>query len=122
MGRLLASLSDLVTGSACAGCSRPGVLLCRECEAGLHGRVARTPPSPCPPGLRDPWSAGEYADLLRVLLLGHKEEHQFGLRRPLGHLLAAATPGLLQAAGTPSGQPVLLPRTSRLSGKSVLVC
>nr|WP_246280503.1 phosphoribosyltransferase family protein [Nocardioides daedukensis] len=98
----------MVTGSACAGCSRPGVLLCRDCEAALQGHVARTPPSPCPPGLRDPWSAGEYADVLRTLLLGHKEEHQFGLRRPLGHLLAAATAGLLQATGTPAGQQVLL--------------
>lgn len=65
-------------------------------------------PTPCPSGLAPSWTAGEYDALLRTLLLGHKEEHQFGLRSTLGSLLADAVAGLLTERAVRRGQQVLL--------------
>lgn len=108
MASVFASLIDLVTGSACAGCQLPGTLLCRECAATLSGHVALSMPTPCPPGLAPSWAAGEYDALLRTLLLGHKEEHQFGLRSTLGSLLSQAVAGMLTECAVRRGQQVLL--------------
>ncbi|KQY56264.1 hypothetical protein ASD66_01330 [Nocardioides sp. Root151] len=107
-GGVLTTLNDLVTGSACPGCGQAGELVCRECFAGLDGIARPAMPTPPPPGLLRPWAAGEYDGLLRTLLLGHKEHHQFGLRRPLGVLLAGAVERLVAAAGAADGVPLLL--------------
>jgi predicted amidophosphoribosyltransferase len=104
MAAMLASFRDLFTGAACTGCRLPGVLLCPACNASLHGRVAVAWPTPCPPGLALPWAAGEYAGLLRALVLGHKERAQLALRGPLGRLLADAVEGVV----TDRRQPVVL--------------
>jgi predicted amidophosphoribosyltransferase len=114
---VLTPLVDLVTGSACAGCGDPGRVLCRPCAEGLGGRARPARPTPCPAGLAPSWTAGEYAGLLRTLLLGHKEQAQLGLRRPLGGLLAEAVAGLLAdpatGAGAAGGPLVLVPVPSR---------
>jgi predicted amidophosphoribosyltransferase len=110
MGRVLAPFLDLFTGVACAGCAAPGRLLCGSCRDGLRGQVGVTWPTPCPPGLVRPWAAGEYAGLLRDLVLGHKEHHQFGLQRPLGLLLADVVGEL---AGRDDHPLVLVPVPSR---------
>jgi predicted amidophosphoribosyltransferase len=102
MAVMLASFRDLFTGAACTGCQAPGVLLCRSCEETLRGQATVAWPTPCPPGLAVPWAAGEYAGLLRDLVLGHKERGQLALRRPLGGLLADA----VEAADHP--RPVVL--------------
>lgn len=91
---MLASIRDLFTGAACTGCRLPGVLLCPACDTSLQGRVAVAWPTPRPPGLAEPCAAGEYAGLLRALVLGHKERAQFALRGPLGRLLADAVEGV----------------------------
>ena len=109
---MLTPLVDLVTGSACPGCGDPGRILCRSCAAGLTGRARPVRPTPCPDGLAACWAAGEYAGLLRTLLLGHKEHGQLGLRRPLGLVLAEAVDGLL---GSLDGPVVLVPVPSRSS-------
>lgn len=106
------ALLDLLTGSACAGCGRGGVLVCPSCAAGLRGRAAVAWPTPVPAGLAYPWASGPYDGLLRALVLGHKERFQLGLARPLGLLLAEAV-----AAGF-AGQHrtlVLVPVPSRSS-------
>ncbi len=104
-------LADLLTGSACAGCTDPGRLLCPACAASLLGRAGPVRPTPCPPGLAPCRASGEYAGLLRALLLGHKEHGQLALRRPLGRLLADAVTGLAEP-----GRPlVLVPVPSRAS-------
>lgn len=110
MGAVLAPVLDLLTGAACAGCARPGRLLCPDCLAGLRGGAAPTRPTPCPAGLVPAWTAGEYAALLRTLVLGHKEHAQLGLRRPLGVLLADAVLGLV---GAPEVPVLLVPVPSR---------
>lgn len=99
---------DLLTGSACPGCGRAGTLVCGSCLHALLGSAHLALPTPSPPGLVRPWAAGEYDGLLRTLILGHKERHQFSLRRPLGLLLAGAVSGLVEAAALPHGTAVVL--------------
>ncbi|MDP3892973.1 ComF family protein [Nocardioides sp.] len=92
---LLDSLADLVTGSCCVGCERPGRMWCRACEADLPGAPFLAWPTPCPPGLAPPWAAAEYAGPVATMVVGHKERRQLALRRPLARLLASAVRGAL---------------------------
>ncbi|MDN5894937.1 MAG: LpqB family beta-propeller domain-containing protein, partial [Nocardioides sp.] len=115
-GRLmvvLPPLVDLITGSACPGCGAPGHLVCPWCLTGLCDRADEALPTPCPPGLTRSWSAGEYDGLLRTLILGHKERHQFGLRRPLGGLLAGAVAGLVATRDAGRAPLLLVPVPSQ---------
>jgi predicted amidophosphoribosyltransferase len=107
---LIAPVVDLLTGASCAGCGRPGRLLCPPCRDGLRGLARPARPTPCPAGLVPPWAAGEYAGLLRELVLGHKERGQLGLHRPLGLLLADAVEA---AVGSPGCPVLLVPVPSR---------
>lgn len=106
---------DLLAGSTCVGCSRPGRALCPACRAGLPVEPVRVWPHPCPPGLAPAYAAGEYAGLLRGLVLGLKEQHRLALVRPLGLLLATAVTGLLPPAAVPRAPVpvVLIPVPSR---------
>lgn len=67
-------------------------------------------PTPCPPGLAPASAAGAYDDVLRHLVLEHKERGRTGLAGALGVLLADAVTGLVDAAGPPV---VLVPVPSR---------
>lgn len=107
-GQLRDSVLDLVLGSRCAVCARPGRLLCRSCSRDLP-RLARTSwPTPCPPGLVRPVAAGEYDGPLKALVNAHKEHHQLALARPLGDLLALAV-----SEHADAGACVLVPVPSR---------
>jgi len=100
---------DLVHGAGCVGCATPGRSLCLDCAARVpdHGSPVR--PTPCPEGLAACFAAGEYDDLLRALVLAHKEHGVFSLADPLGRALAAAaTPAL-----DPESVTVLVPVPSR---------
>ena len=100
---------DLVAGSACVHCRRPGRLLCPDCHGLLPDRAVWTSPDPCPPGLAPAVVGGDYADLLRAMVLAHKERRAFALVRPLGEVLAVAARDLV----TPDGQTLLVPVPSR---------
>jgi len=90
-----AALLDLVLPGACAGCDLPGEQVCSACRGHLTAvRPRRTAPDPSPPGLPRLWAAGGYDDVLRGLLVGHKERGQLGLAGPLGGLLAGAVGAL----------------------------
>ncbi|WP_228387524.1 MULTISPECIES: ComF family protein [unclassified Nocardioides] len=95
------AVSDLLLGSACVGCARPGRLLCLGCRDTLPGSAHPAWPSPVPPGLVTPWATGAYEDLLRALVVGHKERRMLALGRPLAGLLATAV-----AAAAGLGDPV----------------
>lgn len=112
MGRVLPDpVLDLLAGSHCTGCRRPGRQLCPDCAGAIDVPPVAARPTPCPPGLAPAIAAGEYAGLLRALVLGHKEHHRLVLARPLGALLARSV-----AATLPSG-----PDLSRLADVPVVL-
>ncbi|GAA2125614.1 ComF family protein [Nocardioides bigeumensis] len=102
--------ADLLLGSACVGCARPGRVLCRDCRGGLDPQPAPRWPDPVPAGLAVPWAAAEYAGLARALVLGHKERGLRPLREPLALLLAASVQA---AVADLAGPVVLVPVPSR---------
>jgi predicted amidophosphoribosyltransferase len=79
---------DLFLGSRCAGCDRPGRMVCAACRAELPRQVRPAWPTPTPAGLVTPWAAAPYAGAVRSLVVGHKDRGQWGHRRLLGQLLA----------------------------------
>jgi predicted amidophosphoribosyltransferase len=106
---VLDSWLDLVHGTVCVGCPAPGRSLCAECAGTLPSRGVSVRPTPCPPGLASCFAAGEYGDLLRTMILAHKEHGAFSLAAPLGRVLAvAAAPAL-----DPDAVNVLVPVPSR---------
>lgn len=87
------ALLDLLLGSTCAVCGRPGRVLCPPCRVALPRTPSECRPSPSPPGLARPTAVGEYAGALKALVNAHKEEGRFALAGPLGELLAASVLG-----------------------------
>ena len=104
---------DLVLGSACVGCGRPGRSLCPACRAALPATAHVAWPTPTPPGLAPPFATGEYADLLRSLVVTHKERRGYALTAPLGGLLAVAATAALAELAPGSGPVLLVPVPSR---------
>ena len=106
---------DLVHGAGCVGLRDPGRSLCAACAARLPRHGARSVrPTPCPDGLAACFAAGEYDDLLRAMVLAHKEHGVFSLAEPLGHALAAAA-----VAGAGPGAPS--PSSSRCPREPAVV-
>lgn len=104
---------DLVLGSRCVVCDRPGRALCCECVATLPRSGSPAWPTPCPPGLALPMAGGEYADALRRLVVVHKEEQVLALARPLGVVLAAVVADLMRTTGRAGRPHLLVPVPSR---------
>lgn len=109
-GWFVDAATDLVTGSACVGCARPGRLVCALCAATLPARGAPAVVDPWPAGLVPTWAGAPHADLARALVIGHKERGRWGLRAPLGRLLAAA---VAAGVGPPGGRLLLCAVPSR---------
>jgi predicted amidophosphoribosyltransferase len=107
--------ADLVLGSACVVCGRPGRVLCPSCRAALPHRGVPHSPTPAPPGLAPSFAAGRYEGDLRALVNAHKERRAFALARPLGHVLASVVADLLdEVPGPGATSPVaLVPVPSR---------
>ncbi|HYO41419.1 MAG TPA: ComF family protein [Nocardioidaceae bacterium] len=106
---------DLLLGGACVGCTAPGRVLCRRCDATLPGGGQVAWPCPIPPGLVTPYAAGEYDGLLKVLVNEHKEHAVLALADPLGRVLGAVLHDLVAArsGGSRPGLLVLVPVPSR---------
>lgn len=100
---------DLAAGGRCAGCARPGRVVCFPCRAELPTAAYVCWPTPTPAGLVIPWATGEYDGLLRALVNAHKENAVHGVRRPLAKLLATA----VEAAAAPSERLILAAVPSR---------
>ncbi len=81
---------DLLLGGRCVGCGRPGRALCPGCRSRLPDAAWPAWPDPTPAGLAAPWAAAGYADVVRAVLLAHKERRVAGLTTPLARLLAAS--------------------------------
>ena len=109
-----AAAADLVLGTCCVGCDRPGLSLCSRCAGALVGLPSRTTPSPCPPGLPAVWTLTAYDSVPRAALVAHKEEGVLALARPLGEALAMSVTGLLASLRREVAPPVrLVPVPSR---------
>ncbi len=97
---------DLFLGSRCVGCEAPGRMLCARCRGDLSTRAGVVWPTPVPDGLVAPWATEAYDGAVRALVVGHKDRGQWGHRRVLGDLLAAAVLGA--TADLERGVPLLL--------------
>lgn len=89
--------TDLLVGTSCHGCGRPGRLLCGGCRPLLAAEPRVSWPTPTPPGLVTPWAAAPYEGTLRDLLVAHKDRGQRALAGVLGDLLALAVAASLGA-------------------------
>jgi predicted amidophosphoribosyltransferase len=105
--------ADLVLGSACLGCGRPGRMLCHRCAGALPRTARDVRPVPCPEGLARTTATAPYEGLVKEMVIGLKEHQLLGLSRPLGDLLGLAVARLLPDHGSPST--VLVPVPSRAS-------
>ena len=105
---------DLLLGSSCRGCGRPGRGWCRPCDAALVTVARPAWPTPVPPGLVTPWACAAYEGPVRALVLGLKEERVTALSRPLSRLLASAVAAAVDDAGA-RGAVLLVPVPSRPS-------
>jgi predicted amidophosphoribosyltransferase len=107
---VLDAARDLLLGSTCVGCGRPGRVLCRACRDALEPHPFPAWPVPVPAGLPTPWAATQYDATVREMIVGHKEHRLLPLAAPLGDLLATAVHAAVRDAGGPAGPaaPILL--------------
>ncbi|WP_249523558.1 ComF family protein [Modestobacter marinus] len=101
------ALADLVLPRSCAGCARPGDVLCPACRRRLT-RPRLAEPRRHPPGFPPTVAAGAYAGPVRPAVLAFKEHGRAELAGPLGTALALAVCVVLAGAAGPAGAPVLL--------------
>lgn len=110
---LLDPARDLLLGSSCLGCERPGRLVCRACSTALAElEPAPAWPTPVPSGLVQPWAAAAYEALPRQLVLGLKERGLLSLVAPQARMLAATLAAYAVSEPAP-GVLVLVPVPSR---------
>lgn len=101
---------DLLTGSTCVGCARPGRMLCGACWCVLPRAARIAWPEPTPPGLVTPWATADYEGAVQAMITGHKDAGQFVFRHVLAELLVES---VRRAAGGLDGPLVLVPVPSR---------
>jgi predicted amidophosphoribosyltransferase len=105
---------DLLFGSACLVCQRPGRALCPPCRRRLPATARLVWPQPTPLGLCPPWATAEYEGPVRELILAMKERGIRSLCRPLGAQLSYAV-RRATAEWPPDVSVTLVPIPSRTS-------
>lgn len=110
MGDVFAQTSELLLPRWCAGCRRPGKLLCSACRRGLAAPPQRVFPKTAPHA--PVFALGPYADPHRGVILAMKERNHLAVRRHVGAVLAAAL-DYLEARGEIPDQAVLVPAPTR---------
>jgi predicted amidophosphoribosyltransferase len=117
----LADWLDLVVPTDCCGCHRPGPPLCRSCRALALAGHAELIPVEVPVV---PWvvATGDYAGVLRRLILAHKSRAHPQLGSVLAECLRASTHLLARVVRATGGwrQPVLavpVPASRRWAGR-----
>ncbi|MBA5223542.1 MULTISPECIES: ComF family protein [Streptomyces] len=88
----------LVVSGECGGCGRGRVVLCEGCRAVLRGGGARRV-RPGVVGVPPVWAAAGYRDVVRAVLLAHKERGALALAGPLGAALAGAVGAAAEGRG-----------------------
>jgi ComF family protein len=99
------ALIDLLFPSCCAGCGRPGEVLCDGCDEPLRAPGRLRLPTPCPESMPLSHAVADYGGTTRALLLAYKEHEAFALTRPLARALGAAMDAAVAAAGSGGGRP-----------------
>lgn len=94
LGAALAAAGDLVLPRTCAGCDRPGPVICARCRQGVAELALPTlgpvTPRPVPPGWPGCTGTVRYAGVTARLARAFKDEDRRDLAEPLGRLLADA--------------------------------
>ena len=108
---MVAAAVDLLQGSRCVSCERPGPVLCPSCRG-----VVRAEPRPClwhpPPASLAAsgavvWAGADYAGVWSRMIVAYKERGRTGLAVPLGQVLAEVVAAAASGAG--SGELELVP-------------
>jgi predicted amidophosphoribosyltransferase len=105
--RAVDRLLDVLLPGDCAGCSRPGPVVCPACHGLLAGRPRPAWPRPAPIGLPPPHAVADYDGPVRAMVIGYKEHGLACLAAPLSLALAAAVRHGL-AAGCAGPRPIRL--------------
>ena len=110
MGDVLGQMGELILPRACAGCGRPGHLLCAACRLGLSAPPMRVFPKTAP---HVPvFALGPYANPHRGVILAMKERNHMAVRRHIGAVLDSAL-AYLEARGDIPPDAVLVPAPTR---------
>ncbi|MFW6599416.1 ComF family protein [Propionibacteriaceae bacterium Y2011] len=109
-----AAALDLLLGGRCAGCGRPGPILCADCtELIMDQPVRRHRPDPVPPGFPATWVAASYEQVLPAVLSAYKEHGVWGLGTVLARRLWLSVAATTLAGWPDGGRVVLVPMPSR---------
>lgn len=91
-----AAAGDLLLGARCPGCDQPGWGLCPACRRSVGGQAGYlTRPEPAPPGFPLTATSSPYDELMRRLVISHKERQVLSLTAFLADRLALAVSCLL---------------------------
>jgi predicted amidophosphoribosyltransferase len=108
--------ADLLFGSRCVGCDRPGPSLCLTCREDLEQVPFLAEPTPCPVGLPLPFAVTAYDGVAKAAVVAHKEHAVLSLAAPLGRALALSVMAVLarpsRGAGALAGIALVPPPSS----------
>lgn len=108
----LAAAGDLVLPGTCAGCDRPGPVICPRCRGEVAGLALPTlgpvTPRPVPPGWPGCTGTVRYAGVTARLARAFKDGERRDLAEPLGRLLADAV-GRAVAGAVDPGTTLVVP-------------
>lgn len=113
--QVVAAAVDLLSGSRCVGCERPGPVLCPSCREVVRARPRPCAWNPLPESLAASgavvWAGAEYAGLWSGLIVAYKERGRAGLAAPLGQVLAEVVAAAVSGAGSAGLELVPVPST-----------
>lgn len=100
----VAATGDLLLGASCHGCGVAWWGLCPRCrELVASRRPYATRPNPTPEGFPLTVTSSPYDEVLRHVIVAHKDRQALGLTRFLAQRLALSVHALLSAYGSGSG-------------------
>jgi predicted amidophosphoribosyltransferase len=85
---LTGAAADLLLGSCCVACNRPGPSLCLRCRTALERLPGIAWPTPRPARLPPPFAVTAYDGAAKAAILAHKEHSVLSLAGPLGRALS----------------------------------